>query len=95
MTPKVKQETTADVALLAIQKLTIIIDKRTELAFMIDELWEIIDQLSERMLNHGLINQIRGDLRTDKHYLEKMELERVENALDDLRDKLKQQDGTS
>jgi hypothetical protein len=83
----VKREGRAELLLHTAQKLQTIIDRRTELAFMLDELWELVDQITARLPDSGLVEQMRGDLRTDCMRFGEMELERVEKAIDDLRQK--------
>lgn len=82
---KVTKEGAPELLRHAAQKLQTIIDKRTELSMMIDELWELVDQITVQLPSYGAVGEIRGNLREDQHHLNQMQLEDVENAIDELR----------
>jgi hypothetical protein len=84
---KVRREGIPEILMLADQKLTAIIDKRTELSMMIDELWEILDQIKNRLPDDLMVLELRGYLLTEQDYLDTMDLERIDSMFDTLRSK--------
>jgi hypothetical protein len=67
------------------QDLQTIIDKRTELVMLLDDLWLLLDQIKARLPDNTLVYDLRVDLGTDGTHLDNMILEDAENILDELR----------
>ena len=82
---KVTKEGTPELLRHAAQSLQTIIDKRTELVMMIDDLWLLLDQIKVKLPSDSLVTALRVDIRTDKAHLDNMMLEEAERALDELR----------
>jgi len=67
------------------QDLQTIIDKRTELVMLLNDLWLLLDQIKAALPDNTLVYDLRVDVRTDGAHLDNMILEDAENILDELR----------